>query len=446
MHTSTRTLLIFGLAAMIANVAVASQADKPEDVHSDNVEQLAQVPIRIAGKELAEGSDLAFKGDLLVAGSYQGIGFFRILPGRPYLKQISFFNCPASQGDISISGHHALVSIDSASSNSGRSNVCNNTDDSVEKEGIRVVDFSDPRQPRQVKFVETDCGSHTHTLVPDGKKTYLYVLSYPLGVQEPNCNVATHRKISIIGFPTRDPSKAKVVGAFDVSPQIGCHDVSVYPKKDLAAAACISESQLWEIKDPSEPKLISRIYNPAIGIHHSASITWDGKFVALGDEFAGSVTGVCAGHRNSPAGAIWFYDITNPASPQMEGYFNSPRDGHPDSTEEALYMACTTHNYGIVPMKDRSRYVVTVPYRAAGMSIVDFSDPANPKEIGFYKDLDDGRIPDPWSAYWYQGRIYTSDNGTARGITVYKMKGLGAADVHYFRGVMNPQTQIANFR
>jgi hypothetical protein len=422
-------------------------ANQTDDVHSDNVRQLARVPIEIAPKNNAEGSDLAFRGNLLVAGSYQGVGLFKILDGPPYLKQISFFNCPASQGDVSIRGNLVFVSVNTGGgSNTGRSNVCNNTNNSMEKAGIRVVDISDLRQPRQVAFVETDCGSHTHTLMPDGDMNYLYIQSYPLGVPEPTCNPVSHRKVSIVAVPSSAPQKAKVVNTLDVSPQIGCHDVSVFPSKDLAGAACIGESQIWDIKNPAKPKIISRIYNPFIGIHHSAALTWDAKKLVLGDEFAGSVTGACAGSQQSPAGAMWFYDITDPTSPTLEGYYNTPRDGHPGSANEASYMACTTHNYGILPMQDESRYIATVPYRAAGLSIVDFSDPASPKEIGFYHQLTGG-IPDIWSAYWYQGRIYTNDNGTARGLSVYEMSGFSHPSVvKWFRGEMNPQTQSPNFR
>lgn len=437
-------LAIAVMGSVLAAAATTSVAGQSEDEHSKNIKQLARVPIEITSKNLAEGSDLAFSDDLLVAGSYQGLGLFRILDKAPYLKQISFFNCPASQGDISIRGDLVFISIDSASSNERETNVCNNTDDSLEKEGVRVVDISDLRQPRQVKFIETDCGSHTHTMLPDGGTTYLYIQSYPLGAQTPTCSVASHRKVSIVEVPSSNPTKAKVASTLDVSPQIGCHDVSVFPSKDLAAAACIGESQMWDISNPGAPEIISRIYNPAIGIHHSAAITWDGKRAVIGDEFAGSVTGACAGDQRSPAGALWFYDITDPTSPQLEGYYNVPRDGHPGSVDEALYMACTTHNYGIVPMKEPNRYIATVPYRAAGLSIVDFSDPAEPKEIGYYHQLTGG-IPDIWSAYWYQGRIYTNDNGALRGVGVYEMDGLEEASVRYFKGEMNPQTQIPNF-
>jgi hypothetical protein len=447
MNGSIRRIATVLLAAMLvgAFAGVPARAAGPDDEHSANMTQLAEAPIHMDGEELAQGSDLAFKGNLVIAGSYQGMAIFRILAKAPYVKQISWYPCPASQGDVSVLGHYVFISVNSGSSNTSQNPVCNNTDQSVNQAGIRVVDISDPTAPRQVNFVVTDCGSHTHTLVPDGAMTYIYVESYPLGVQTQTCSVASHRKISVIGFPTKDPMKAKVVSTPDVTPEIGCHDISVMPSRHLAAVACIGESQLWDIKDPAHPVVLSRIYNPSIMIHHSAAITWDGKMLAIGDEFLGSITGECLGNQHSPSGALWFYDITDPSLPLLAGYYNVPRTYVPESTDES-YIACTTHNYNILPMKDRSRYIAAVAYRSSGISVVDFSDPANPKEIGYYAQLNDGKIPDPWCAYWYNGRIYTNDLAAERGVSVYELKGTGAADVDYWVGDMNPQTQSTNFR
>ena len=54
-------------------------------------------------------------------------------------------------------------------------------------------------------------------------------------------------------------------------------------------------------------------------------------------------------------------------------------------------------------------------------------------------------IPDVWSAYWYNGRIYANDNGASRGLSVYEMKGTAAKDVRYFKTRMNPQVQTPDF-
>ncbi|MGH2748197.1 MAG: LVIVD repeat-containing protein [Actinomycetota bacterium] len=438
---------IVSVAAAIvlgAGLAVpATGAPETRDVKSDTIKRLAQVPIKGAqGK--ANGSDLAFQGDLLVAGTYDGLGLFRILRGKPYLNQLSFFDCPGSQGDVSVYGDYVFYSIDSTGSNQGTGGQCNNTDDSALKEGIRIIDISNVREPRQVKFVETECGSHTHTMLPRGNNVYIYVLSYPI-VQEPACNVASHRKISVIKVPVNNPAKAKIVSTPGVATTIGCHDVTVFPSKDLAAAACISEGQMWDISDPANPEIIARIYNPSINIWHSGAITWDGKYAVFGDEFLGSITGTCTGPQQNSIGAMWFYDISDPTTPLLAGYYGVPR-AHPvpSGPDEAAYLKCTTHNYNLLPMRDGNRYLATVGLRSSGMTVVDFTDPTSPQEIAYFQDGQ--TLPDTWSAYWYNGRVYTNDNASLLGIGVFEVKGTGADQVRYFEKRMNPQTQIKDLR
>ena len=440
----TRALkLTVAILLVTALAGPGAAARQNEDVHSDNIKQIARGPIKVPGGGMADGSDLAFEGDLIVAGSYSGTALFEILKGAPYVKQVGFHNCPGGQGDVNVYKGLVFVSLDSPQGGS-----CSDpgAQDSTGKEGVRIVDVSDPTKPTQVNFVETDCGSHTNVINPRGDKVYIYVMSYPLGAQTASCSVASHRKVSIIQVDVRAPEKAKVVSTLDVSPEIGCHDVTIMPDGKHAAAACIGESQIWDVSDPAKPKIVSRIYNPAIEIHHGTGVTWDQKYLAIADEFAGSVTGECAGDRNSPIGALWFYDISDLASPQLVGYYNVPRGGRPETAQEVAYIACTSHNFNILPTKDPKRYIAAVGYRASGLSVVDFSDPAAAKEIAHYQQLEEGAIPDVWSAYWYNGRIYANDNGASRGLSVYEMKGTSAKEVKFFRTRMNPQVQIPDFR
>ena len=433
------------LAAMIcaAPAAATSTTTMAESPHSDNIKEIARGPIK-AGQNVADGSDLAFQGNLIVAGSYSGTAFFKILKGSPYIKQIGFHNCPGGQGDVNVYKDLVFVSLDGPQTEGSCPDPRGDAADG--KEGFRIVDISDPRRPVQVKFVETDCGSHTNVINPKGDKVYVYNMSYPLGVQTPTCSAASHRKIQIVEVDVDAPEKAKVVGNLDVSPEIGCHDVTIWPNGKYASAACIGESQIWDVSDPAKPTIVSRIVNPGIEIHHGSGVTWDEKVLAIADEFAGSVTGECAGDQNSPVGALWFYDVSDPANPSLLGYYNVPRGSRPDTPEEAAYIACTSHNFNILPMKDPTKYIATVGYRSAGFSVVDFSDPSNAVETAFYHQMEDGNVPDVWSAYWYNGRIYTNDNGASRGVSVYEMEGTSASEVRYFKGRMNPQVQIPSFK
>ncbi|MDQ3953839.1 MAG: hypothetical protein M3279_12900, partial [Actinomycetota bacterium] len=430
-------------AALLLVGSGAAIARQSEDLHSDNIEQIARGPIKVPGGDVADGSDLAFEGNLIVAGSYSDTALFEILKCAPYVRQIGFHNCPGGQGDVNVYKGLVFVSLDSPQ---GGSCADPGAQDSAGKEGVRIVDVSDPTKPTQVNFVETDCGSHTNVINPRGDKVYIYVMSYPLGAQTASCSVASHRKVSIIEVDVKAPEKAKVVSTLDVSPEIGCHDVTIMPDGKHAAAACIGESQIWDVSDPAKPEIVSRIFNPGIEIHHGTGVTWDQKYLAIADEFAGSVTGECAGNRNSPVGALWFYDISDLASPQLVGYYNVPRGGRPETAQEVAYIACTSHNFNILPTKNPKKYIAAVGYRASGLSIVDFSDPAAAEEIAYYQQLEEGMIPDVWSAYWYNGRIYANDNGASRGLSVYEMKGTSAKEVRFFRTRMNPQVQIADFR
>ena len=85
------------------------------------------------------------------------------------------------------------------------------------------------------------------------------------------------------------------------------------------------------------------------------------------------------------------------------------------STRERKARRAAQHNYNVVPT-DKGRILVSNSYQS-GISVLDFTDPANVKEIAF---ADPAPLLNPdnpaaiegggdWSSYWYDGRIYESD-------------------------------------
>jgi len=82
---------------------------------------------------------------------------------------------------------------------------------------------------------------------------------------------------------------------------------------------------------------------------------------------------------------------------------------------------CVAHNGSLIPIPGRD--IEVQAWYQGGVSIVDFTDPAQPFEIGYF---DRGPI-DPnilvlggdWSAYWYNGYIYASE--IARGLDVFEL-------------------------
>lgn len=447
-----RSRLIATLTTLLlaTGVVQASPARRLADDHSDNLVQKALTPIKIDKGVTAQGSDLAFKGKLVFAGSYQGLGIFKRLARKPFIKQLSFLQCAGGQGDVSVLGDYAFASVDSPLTGPTCSieDTAAATNDQVAAgeawEGIRIYDISDPFHPRYLESVYTDCGSHTHTLLPGATTSYIYIESYPLsGQSASNCSYVSHRKVQIIEFPTADPTRAKLLDqTMDTTPAIGCHDITTFPDRDLMAGACISQSMIWDIKDPKNPVLLSTITNPDISIHHSTAMTWDGKILVLGDEFGGAEGGGCVGDEDSTVGAAWFYDVTDPANPVELGHHSLPRVPQPSSGDGADRVRCTNHNFNVIPVRS-DKYLLAVCYYMGGIAVVDFTDPTDPTEVAHYVTMPGGVPQDTWSSYWYNGRIYTNDFQSQLGVGVYAFKGTtNQTQTRFFRGEMNPQVQF----
>jgi hypothetical protein len=435
MRRFSRCLLPAGLLAMLA-FTVPAGAGHNADSHSQNMKLLASSP------HPAVGTDLAFWGRLAYAGNSNG---FRILdisdPEAPVT--VANVTCPASQNDISVWDGLVFLSVDGPRTQP----TCDGTPTTASNpsawEGIRIFDASNPSSPEFVTAVRTDCGSHTHTLVPDlaNDRVLLYVSSYGLtsGSIGPDCQ-ADHNKISIVEVPLDDPADASVlreqplhpdtqflVGS-DILPGLlttrGCHDITVYQKIGLAAAACLAEGQLWDISDPANPDTLNavRIDNPDIQVWHSSAFTWDGKVVAFGDENGGGIFPRCRSTDPSTAGAIWFYRVSDTAE---LGYFKIPR------FEETG--VCTAHLFNFLP--GVRGYILASSWYTAGTSMVDATNPAAPKEIGFY----DAANANTWSTYWYNDFVYANEIA-GRGVDIFLFSDRARAGARRLP-FMNPQTQ-----
>lgn len=403
-------------------------------------------------------SDIAFWEELAFSGNYRG---FRVLdianPRDP--KVLADVRCNGAQGDMGVYGFgDRLLLFQSVDRRQTRSD-CASGDDPTRTlgwEGIRIFDVSDPRNPRYVKSIATDCGSHTHTVVPDldarNERVFVYVSSYPLtehgvhthddpggdesGQQE--C-LPLHHKISVIEVPLEQPEQAAIVSQPSVAPAIGCHDIGVFVEIGKAAAACLTEGQIWDISDPANPVVEEHVYNPAVNIWHSGGFTWDGQIAIFGDEEGGAAaTHGCGG---SPPGAAWFYRVAEPALPL--GFFEQQRAQAPQGD-----LICTTHNYNAIPVVDD--YLLTSAFYEAGTGIVDFSEVKGrepspvPQPVGeeiayFDPENGDGRGEgNTWSSYWYKDHVYGNDIN--RGVDVFRYTGdqiEGARSLHH----LNPQTQ-----
>ncbi len=175
-------------------------------------------------------SDLAFTGNYVVQGNYNGPVIWDISnPARPQL--VTAYNCPASQNDVSVFRNLMFMS---AEANNGRVDCApGGVPDTVSRQrmrGVRVFDISDIKSPRLVANVQTCRGSHTHTVLEDPKdkeNVYIYV-SGSAGVRSPNelegCvrDTPTQNpsssllRIEIIKVPLANPAAAAVVNRANI--------------------------------------------------------------------------------------------------------------------------------------------------------------------------------------------------------------------------------------
>ena len=319
--------------------------------------------------------------------------------------------------------------------------------------GVRIFDISDIKNPKQVAAVQTCRGSHTHTLVldpNDKENAYIYVSGTSF-VRQPEelagCsgeapdkdpNTALFR-IDVIKVPLAAPQDAKIVSSprVFIDPRTGainglnnggthgkkgaekpadtdqCHDITVYSAIGLAAGACSGNGILLDIKDPVHPKRVDAVNDPNYSYWHSASFSNDGSKVVFTDEWGGGLGARCRPNDPNKWGADAIFRLSDDKL-SFANYYKLP--AAQGDTEN-----CVAHNGSLIPIPGRD--VEVQAWYQGGISVVDFTDPANPFEIAYF---DRGPI-DPkmlvlggdWSAYWYNGYIYGSE--IARGLDVFQL-------------------------
>lgn len=437
-------ILALGLALLVPMQPTG--ASHSPDVHTPNMKLVANWT---DDGTYRSGSDIAFWGDTAIFGNLTPGGFRVMDISSPKdIREVGQFTCAGSQSDVSIWENLVFVSVDGALA----SDACDAAAASQaqflasqEWEGIRIVSIADPANPQLIGNVRTDCGAHNNTLVPQldyvdpatgvkAPRLLLYVMSYPLTAHNQRCNPQSHRKISVVEVPLSNPAAAKVIGTPTVAPAIGCHDATYFPKRQLVGAACISESQVWDVSDPANPKVLSHITNEEINIHHTAGFAWDGNTMIVGDELGGAVVSPgCNDQGDSPLGSLWFYNVKDPAKPEVISHYKIPQQEQSD--------LCTAHNFNVIPLR-KNRDVLISAWYNGGTTVVDFTVPELPREIGYYLPKDREAVT--WSSYWYNGRIYANNyeaGAQSRGIDVFQLKHplrKRAIELPY----LNPQSQL----
>ncbi|MFT5138425.1 MAG: hypothetical protein ACI9CB_000049 [Rhodothermales bacterium] len=396
-------------------------------------------------------TDMAFRDDILVAGSYHGFNVYQLQEGG-VPKHMASIVCPGGQGDVSIVGNLLFMSAQETRGrlDCGLEGVIE--DVSAERfRGLRIFDIADLTRPVQVGAVQTCRGSHTHSVVsgPDENGKIIVYNSGTSSVREeeemPGCfdespgddRTALFR-IDIIEIPVADPGSARIIDspAVFADPETGvmaglwhggdhgdetqetsqtnqCHDITVFPELNIAAGACAGNGIIFDISDPRKPYRIDAAADSGFAYWHSATFNNDGSKVLFTDEWGGGGRPRCRAHDPLTWGADAFYDIID-GKLEFRGYFKMPA---PQVEEEN----CVAHNGSIIPVPGRD--IFAQAWYQGGISIIDFTDSRNPTEIGYFDrgpmDAEDLVFGGYWSVYWYDGYLYGTE--TVRGIDVLKL-------------------------
>jgi hypothetical protein len=422
-------------------------------------------------------SDLAFSGNHLFVGNYNGINMYDIDNPKEVKLRTSLL-CPGGQGDVSVYGHLLFMSDEAVNGriDCGTQGIplpagyvaptstplAPGTAPGWGKplpppspdrfRGVRIFDITDISKPKQVAAVQSCRGSHTHSLLIDPKdKDNIYVYISGTGAVrqadelagcsggDPASNPDTALfRIDIIKVPLAHPELAKIVsspriftdkqtgainglskggkqgeGAQTGSVTNQCHDITIYSALGLAAGACSGNGILLDISDPVNPVRIAAVSDPNYSYWHSANFSNDGTKVLFTDEWGGGGQPRCRDTDPMNWGADAIFNLTD-RKLTLASYYKMP-------APQTEFENCVAHNGSLIPIPGRD--IEAQAWYQGGISVVDFTDSAHPIEIAYFDrgpvDSSKRGLGGYWSAYWYNGYIYGSE--IARGVDVFRL-------------------------
>jgi len=444
-----------------------------------NMRMLSTTPPK--GKTLGSThSDLAFSGNLVIQGNYNGFDIYDISnPSKPVLMQT--YLCPASQNDVSV--YRNLLFMSSEATNSRTDCGFEGVPEPVSKlrvRGIRVFDIADVKRPKLVTTVQTCRGSHTHTVVTkqgDDANVFIYVSGTAAvrsadevqgcmdgGIDDPN---SARFRLEVIKVPLRTPETSAIVSTARIF-----QDLPVPPRNDeraaqdqrdreAAAAAAAARGERGRGGAPGAAGGPGRgNQGPPTGPNQCHDITVYPEIGLAGGACAGlgllldihdperpvRLDAAADANMSFWHSATFNNDGTKLLFSDEWGGGGQPRCRVTDKKEwgaDALFTIensklhfhgyyklpapqtslenCVAHNGSLIPIPGRD--VMVQAWYQGGLSVFDWTDIDHPQEIAFYDrgpvDATRMAMGGSWSAYWYNGVIVSSE--IARGLDVYDL-------------------------
>lgn len=336
-------------------------------------------------------------------------------------------------------------------------------------QGIRVVSIADPANPRlaaSLDFGDDSFGAHTLTALPDLPNdrvlVYVSVPAHPFN-QILSVSLSDPSKVEVVNAKFR----TGLTGCHDISfflPRglLACprqtagtmlldvrddaddpYDTGAsltnpvrirrpHPDPERAAAGELVDAGLFiepfraescdaaEVRAPDLPPRPPNPSDPTAPVkcppvpsgpygHHSAAFSSDGDTLAVTDEalsLATSYDGDPCPRGNEIDGArghhgsVFFFDISDPAYPALLSHQLPPA---------ADNGVCFSKQLNVLPLTD-GRDVAVVSWLGGGTSVIDFTDPRQPRELATHM-VDQGGTGRsyPWASYFYDGYVYVNN-------------------------------------
>ncbi len=192
-----------------------------------------------------------------------------------------------------------------------------------------------------------------------------------------------------------------------------CHDITVYPAIGLAGGACEGYGMLLDIGDPTNPTRLAAVADTNFAYWHSATFNNDGTAITFTDEWGGGGLPKCRADDPMEWGANAIFTIED-GEMHFQSYYKLSAAQTPQEN-------CVAHNGSLIPIPGRD--IMIQGWYQGGISLIDWTDPANPVEIAYHDrgpvNPDEMEMGGSWSVYWYNGVIVNSE--IKRGLDIFEL-------------------------
>src|SRR6185437_11260084 len=221
------------------------------------------------------------------------------------------------------------------------------------------------------------CSSADPSVYPNTSLFSIDVIQVPLAAPDEARIIATPRVFADARTGALDglwKGGSHGTGTQSTEATDACHDVTAYPAIGLAAGACGGNGILLNIADPAHPVRVAAVTDPNFAYWHSATFSNDGTKVVFTDEWGGGIQPHCRATDPKNWGGDAIFSLAHEQL-TFASYYKMPA---PQPTTKN----CVAHNGSLIPVPGRD--IEVQAWYQGGLSVMDFTDPAHPREIAYF--------------------------------------------------------------